>query len=114
MPDERAQVSEFLSSDKESPGVNVNQEALRLHAHLVEKVQHADTLQTLFGYEITSDNVAQLLVAILCGLGSAVFSVQKAHQSARSDRIPWQSACRGIAFRSYFLSLCNGHFGFAG
>jgi len=75
-----AEVSEFLSSDTKAPGSSVNQEALRLHAHLVEKVQHADTLQTLFGYEITSDNVAQLLVAILCGLGSAVFSIQKAHQ----------------------------------
>jgi hypothetical protein len=55
-------------------------DAERLHTHLIEKVEHADTLQTLFGYEVTIDNVGQLLVAIACALASAFFSVQRAQQ----------------------------------
>jgi len=94
-----AEVSEFLSSDKAAPGSSVNQEALRLHAHLVEKVQHADTLQTLFGYEVTSDNVSQLLVAILCGLGSAVFSIQKAHQFHSQTAAAAVSLARVVAHK---------------
>lgn len=73
------EVSEFLESAGR-PAAQGAEEALRLHAHLVEKIFTADTLQTIFGYEVTSTNVAQLLVAILCGIGSAGFSLNKAHQ----------------------------------
>lgn len=46
-------------------------EVLRLHNHLIEKVRHADTLQKLFGVEVTMDNVIQFIVAVLCGVGAS-------------------------------------------
>lgn len=82
-----AEVAEFMVEDG-SPVVGaptrVNPDAVRLHAHLIEKVHYADTLQTIFGYEVTSTNVAQLLVAIMCGIASAVFSINKAHNTTRA------------------------------
>merc|ERR1719262_963278 len=71
-----AEVTEFLITQKGA----VNPDTLRLHGHLIEKIFSADTLQTIFGYEVTSANVAQLVVAIGCALASAFFSVSKAHQ----------------------------------
>jgi hypothetical protein len=65
----------------------LEKDAERLHTHLIEKVEHADTLQTLFGYEVTLDNVIQLLIAIACALGSAFFSVQRAQQQM-TYRVP--------------------------
>jgi hypothetical protein len=71
------EVEEFLEGDEKS---SFHAEALRLHAHLVDKIGTADTLQTIFGYEVTMTNVSQLVCAILCGIASAFFSLSKAHQ----------------------------------
>merc|ERR1719316_785813 len=40
----------------------------RLQTHLIEKIQDHDTLQTIFGFEVTMDNIGQLVVAIGCGI----------------------------------------------
>jgi len=71
------EVEEFLDDEGK---LSFHSEALRLHAHLVEKIATADTLQTIFGFEVTSTNVAQLLATIACGVASAFFSLSKAHQ----------------------------------
>merc|ERR1719453_713217 len=54
-----------------SPGASVGlKDSQRLHSHLIEKIEHSDTLQTIFGVEVTMDNIGQLVVAIGCGIGS--------------------------------------------
>ena len=52
----------------------------RLQTHLIEKIQDHDTLQTIFGFEVTMDNIGQLVVAIGCGIASAFFSIQRKQQ----------------------------------
>merc|ERR1719326_810643 len=57
----------------------------RLHTHLIEKIEHSDTLQTIFGVEVTMDNIGQLVVAIGCGIGSAVFSIQRSKEKLETN-----------------------------
>merc|ERR1719443_2670317 len=67
-----------------SPGASVGlKDSQRLHSHLIEKIEHSDTLQTIFGVEVTMDNIGQLVVAIGCGIGSAVFSIQRAEEKLK-------------------------------
>merc|ERR550514_854402 len=69
-----------------SPGASTSiKDSQRLHTHLIEKIEHSDTLQTVFGVEVTMDNIGQLVVAIGCGLGSAVFSIQRAEEKLKSN-----------------------------
>merc|ERR1719281_468074 len=65
-----AEQSEFAAEAPDEDEEH-QREVLRLHNHLIEKVRHADTLQKLFGVEVTMDNVIQFLVAVLCGVGAS-------------------------------------------
>merc|ERR1719453_1346187 len=68
-----------------SPGASTGlKDSQRLHSHLIEKIEHSDTLQTIFGVEVTMDNIGQLVVAIGCGIASAVFSIQRSQEKLRT------------------------------
>merc|ERR1719379_894590 len=68
-----------------SPGASVGlKDSQRLHSHLIEKIEHSDTLQTIFGVEVTMDNIGQLVVAIGCGIGSAVFSIKRSQEKLQT------------------------------
>merc|ERR1719326_2314323 len=86
------EISEILDVDDDvalaafSPGASTSlKDSQRLHSHLIEKIEHSDTLQTIFGVEVTMDNIGQLVVAIGCGIGSAVFSIQRAQDKLKSN-----------------------------
>merc|ERR1719460_68214 len=67
-----------------SAGANLEiKDSQRLHSHLIEKIEHSDTLQTIFGVEVTMDNIGQLVVAIGCGIASAVFSIQRSQEKLK-------------------------------
>merc|ERR1719498_1491745 len=83
-------MGELLDVDDEvalaafSAGASVGlKDSQRLHSHLIEKIEHADTLQTIFGVEVTMDNISQLVVAIGCGIASAVFSIQRSQEKLK-------------------------------
>merc|ERR1719235_1698912 len=81
------EIAEILDVDDDvalaafSPGASSSlKDSQRLHSHLIEKIEHSDTLQTIFTVEVTMDNIGQLVVAIGCGIGSATFSIKRAQK----------------------------------
>merc|ERR1719326_2831688 len=69
-----------------SPGASSSlKDSQRLHSHLIESISYSDTLQTVYGVEVTIDNIGQLVVAIGCGIASAVFSIQRAQDKLKSN-----------------------------
>jgi hypothetical protein len=96
-----------------SPGASSGlKDSQRLHSHLIEKIEHSDTLQTIFGVEVTMDNIGQLVVAIGCAIGSAVFSIQRSQDkmkaNARRHVRKAREAAR-LAKASRLLALPRGH-----
>merc|ERR1719174_3681954 len=96
-----------------SPGASSSiKDSQRLHSHLIEKIEHSDTLQTIFGVEVTMDNIGQLVVAIGCAIGSAVFSIQRSQDkmkaNARRHARKAREAAR-LAKASRLLALPRGH-----
>merc|ERR1719460_2504484 len=86
------EISEILDVDDAvalsafSAGANLEiKDSQRLHSHLIEKIEHSDTLQTIFGVEVTMDNIGQLVVAIGCAIGSAVFSIQRSQEKLKTN-----------------------------
>jgi len=84
------EIAEILDVDDDvalaafSPGASSSlKDSQRLHSHLIEKIEHSDTLQTIFGVEVTMDNIGQLVVAIGCGIASAVFSIQRSQEKLK-------------------------------
>merc|ERR1719460_3518869 len=98
-----------------SPGASVGlKDSQRLHSHLIEKIEHSDTLQTIFGVEVTMDNIGQLVVAIGCGIASAVFSIQRSKEkletNARRHARKAREAARRARSRGVgLLALPRGH-----
>jgi hypothetical protein len=97
-----------------SPGASVGlKDSQRLHSHLIEKIEHSDTLQTIFGVEVTMDNIGQLVVAIGCGIGSAVFSIQRAQRKLKSSATKHvrraREAARKATQKMRLLALPRGH-----
>jgi len=94
-----------------SPGASVElKDSQRLHTHLIEKIEHSDTLQTIFGVEVTTDNIGQLVVAIGCGIGSAVFSIKRAQEELganASKRV--RQAASAARSATKLLALRRGH-----
>merc|ERR1719353_2785469 len=85
------EISEILDVDDDvalaafSPGASTSlKDSQRLHSHLIEKIEHSDTLQTIFGVEVTIDNIGQLVVAIGCGIASAVFSIKRSQENLQT------------------------------
>merc|ERR550514_1507031 len=98
-----------------SPGASSSiKDSQRLHSHLIEKIEHSDTLQTIFGVEVTMDNISQLVVAIGCGIASAVFSIQRSQEKLKSNARRHvrkaTEAARKAAEEGYgLLALPRGH-----
>merc|ERR1719235_3066964 len=115
------EIEELLDVDDDvalaafSPGASVGlKDSQRLHSHLIEKIEHSDTLQTIFGVEVTMDNIGQLVVAIGCGIGSAVFSIQRSQEKLRSNakRLARRARQAGLLARQKatgLLALPRGH-----
>jgi len=70
-----AEVLEFYEGNHDRKSAR-ERDALRLLGHLIDRVSKADTLQTIFGLEVTSSNVMQLVVALLSGMLCAFSSVR--------------------------------------
>jgi hypothetical protein len=98
-----------------SPGASTGlKDSQRLHSHLIEKIEHSDTLQTIFGVEVTMDNIGQLVVAIGCGIASAVFSIQRSQQKLESNarrhvRKAREAARKARRQAAGLLALPRGH-----
>lgn len=94
-----------------SPGASVGlKDSQRLHSHLIEKIEHSDTLQTIFGVEVTMDNIGQLVVAIGCGIGSAVFSIKRSQEKLQTGvRRHVNRAATAARSASRLLALRRGH-----
>jgi hypothetical protein len=97
-----------------SPGASAGlKDSQRLHTHLIEKIEHSDTLQTIFGVEVTMDNIGQLVVAIGCGIGSATFSIKRAQKkltkNARKHVTKAREAAQKVTKATRLLALRRGH-----
>merc|ERR1719453_1649763 len=53
--------------------------------HLNEVIRYDDFIQTLFGVEVTSFNVAQVVLAMITGLGSAFGSLYVLYKSQHGE-----------------------------
>merc|ERR1719235_2778593 len=115
------EIAEILDVDDDvalaafSPGASSSlKDSQRLHSHLIEKIEHSDTLQTVYGVEVTMDNIGQLVVAIGCAIASAVFSIQrsqnKMRRNARKHVRKARDAARQVRMKATgLLALPEGH-----